>query len=91
MRVTNAVVEMERGRLNTALKAIRVAWEREGGLSEDLPNEIEIRAEAYRMKWPSLTLTPTALATHWYRVVAERTQKTAQEKALEELRKEAPE
>jgi hypothetical protein len=88
VRVTNANEEMERGRLNTALRAIRVAWEKEGGLPDGLPAEIELRADAYRNKWPSLTLTPTALATHWFRVVAERQIKSPQQQAIDELRKE---
>jgi hypothetical protein len=88
VRVTNANPEMERGRLNIALKAIRICWEREGGLPAGLPAEIELRAEAYRNKWPSLTLTPTALATHWFRVVAERPGGSKQEQAIERLRRE---
>lgn len=83
-RVTRANREMERGKLNKALKAIRFAWQQEGGLPEDLPWEIELRADAYRRKWPGLTLTPTALATHWFRVV----EQTPQQQALDELRKE---
>lgn len=86
-RVTHANRMMERGKLNTALAAIRYAWENEGGLPEDLPREIELRADAYRVMWPMLTLTPTALATHWYRVVAQRETKTQQQKAIDELRK----
>jgi hypothetical protein len=85
-RVTHANRAMERGKLNTALKAIKDAWHREGGLPEDLPWEIELRADAYRKKWPGITLTPTALATHWFRVVAEQ---TGQQQALDELRRES--
>lgn len=88
VRVTNANEEMERGRLNTALRAIKIAWEKEGGLLEDLPREIELRADSYHAMWPMLTLTPTALATHWYRVVAQRQDKTPQQRAIDELRKE---
>lgn len=88
VRVTHANQHMERGRLNAALKGIRACWEDEGGLPEDLPEEIERRAEAYHVMWPMLTLTPTALATHWIRVVAERTRKSPTDKAFDELRKE---
>lgn len=89
VRVTHANETMERGRLNTALRAIKIAWEREGGLLEDLPTEIELRAVAYMDKWPTLTLTPTALATHWHRVVAERHSRSSQERTLDELRRES--
>jgi len=86
--VTHSNIEMERGRLNTAIKAIRIAWGREGGLEEDLPREIELRAKAYGEFMPGMALTPTALAVHWHRVMAQRTTKTAQQQALEDLRKE---
>lgn len=83
-RVTSANRVMERGKLNKALAAIRYAWEKEGGLLDDLPWEIELRADAYRRKWPGLTLTPTALATHWFRVM----ERSPQEQAFDDLRKE---
>ena len=86
VEVTHSVVEMERGQLNVALKAIRGAWEREGGLPEDLPKEIAVRADAYRSMWPTLTLTPTALARHWHRVIAQK--RTPQQRAIDELRRE---
>lgn len=92
-RVTNANRDVERGKLNAALKAIRGAWEREGGLPEDLHEEIPRRAEAYRLLWPEMVLTPTALSSHWSRVAAERARlakaKSPQEQALDELRKES--
>jgi hypothetical protein len=90
VRVTHANEHMERGRLNAALKGIRACWQDEGGLPEDLPQEIERRADAYQAKWPTLTLTPMALATHWVRVVAQRpgvTKSPAQE-ALDRLKGE---
>jgi len=89
VEVTRANVEMERGRLNTSLKAIRIAWENEGGLPQDLPREIGLRAEAYKRAMPKMMLTPTALAVHWSRVVEESASKTPQEQAMEELRKES--
>lgn len=71
-RVTHANRMAERGKLNSALAAIRYAWEQEGGLPEDLHEEIPRRAQAYHEMWPGITLTPTALASHWKRVVAQR-------------------
>lgn len=72
VRVTHANEAMERGRLNTALKAIKSAWAEEGGIPADLHEEIPRRAQAYHEMWPQMTLTPTALAVHWKRVVAQR-------------------
>lgn len=86
---TKANIAMERGRLNTALKAIKIAWQREGGLPEDLAREIPLRAKAYKKAMPKMMLTPTALAVHWSRVIEESTSKTPQEQAMEELRKES--
>ena len=89
VNVTHANVAMERGRLNIALKAIKVAWENEGGLPDGLAAEIGLRAEAYRNLWPGMALTPTALAVHWSRVIAEASHKgKTPQKALDELRKE---
>lgn len=88
-KVTNANIEMERGRLNIALRAIKIAWESEGGRPEDLAREIGLRGEAYREVWPKMTITPTALAVHWHRVMAELAQrKSPQQRAIDELRKE---
>lgn len=90
VRVTHENIAMGRGKLNTALAAIRVAWGEEGGLEEGLPREIELRAQAYREMWPGITLTPTALAVHWKRVMAQREQpKKESKRALDELRKES--
>ena len=47
----------ERGRFNVALKEIK-----ETGSA---PEEIVRRAKAYVAKWPTMELTPTALAAHW--------------------------
>lgn len=89
VEATLSIPEMERGKINRALAAIRAAWQREGGLEEDLPEEIHRRAQAYRSAWPTLTITATALATHWYRVVAQQgNTRTAQQQALDELRGE---
>lgn len=89
VRVTHANAAAERGKLNAALKAIKAAWHTEGGLPEDLPKEIELRADAYYRMWPEMTLTPNALAVHWLRVAANRARKSPQEQAIDELRKEA--
>lgn len=89
VEVTSANEAIERGRLNTALKAIRVAWESEGGLPEDLYLEIPRRAQAYHEMWPNMALTPTALAVHWKRVVAQRDIIPKGSKSLiEEMRRE---
>lgn len=89
VKVTSANEAMERGRLNTALKAIRIAWESEGGLPEDLHHEIPRRAQAYHEMWPKMALTPTALAVHWKRVVAQReTMPKGSKSLIDEMRKE---
>lgn len=88
--MTHANVEMERGRLNTSLAAIRRCWVgTEGGMLEDLPAEIERRAAAYHAMWPAITLTPTALATHWIRVMSGRPDvRSNQQKMIDELMEE---
>lgn len=88
VRATHANVAMERGKLNGALAAIREAWETEGGHPGDLPQEIERRAQAYHDTWPMLTITPSALATHWFRVMAEKQRRSPTERAIDELRRE---
>jgi len=56
----------ENGRIGIALKAIKAA---SADLTDaELALEIEHRADLYRQLWPTLTLTPTALARHWNRV-----------------------
>lgn len=87
VEVTNANAAIERGRLNTALKAIRVAWETEGGRPEDLHEEIPRRAQAYHEMWPNMALTPTALAVHWKRVMAQRAPATGKA-AIDRMRRE---
>lgn len=69
VRETAANEAMERGQLNVALKAIRSAALSEGLMDEGLPEEIRLRAQAYRRTFPGLVLTPTALAKHWHRVM----------------------
>lgn len=89
VRVTHANEALERGKLNAALKGIKEAWQTEGGLPQDLPQEIERRAGAYHRMWPTMTLTPMALAVHWLRIAASQARKSPQEQAIDELRKEA--
>ena len=59
-----------RGQLNAALKAIR---EQEPELTDSylLSVEIHERAKMYRAVFENAALTPTALAKHWQRVKAE--------------------
>ena len=80
---TQAVPEVERGSLNTARRAIVAASQREGILPEDLPNEIRVRAKAYRHVMGGCTLTPMALAKHWRRCVV---QLTSEQAAIQHLR-----
>lgn len=68
VNVTGANPEFERGRIAIALKAIRAA-SADSIAAEELPLEIERRAKLYHQAWPTMTLTPTALARHWNRVV----------------------
>jgi hypothetical protein len=82
---TQAVPEVERGPLNVARKAIIAASTREGILPEDLPNEIRVRAKAYRLCMGDCTLTPMALAKHWRRVVGPSAQ-TSEQAAFTALR-----
>jgi hypothetical protein len=89
VRVTHANEAVERGKLNAALKGIKAAWHKEGGLPEDLPQEITRRADAYERMWPNITLTPMALAVHWFRVAAEQAKKSPQQQAIDDLRKES--
>ena len=89
VRETHANPAMERGKLNAALKAIREAAFTEGIHEDSLPQEIQLRADAYRAMWPMLTLTPTALARHWFRVVAGRPdQRSEAQRRLDELKGE---
>jgi hypothetical protein len=79
---------MERGQLNTALRAIREAAFSEGLVDDEaIAAEIPLRAQAYRAKMPNCSLTPTALAKHWFRVmVSTPTNLTVEEQTLARLR-----
>ncbi len=84
---THANPAMERGKLNAALKGIRAAAFSEGLHEDSLPEEIRLRAQAYRDRWPQLTLTPNALAVHWFRVIAPVAEaRSAQQVEIDKLR-----
>jgi len=69
---TAANPAMERGQLNVALRAIREAAFSEGLVDDEaIATEIGLRAQAYREKMPECSLTPTALAKHWFRVMVQ--------------------
>jgi len=68
VEVTRSNPDFERGRLNAALMSIRSCCDRDGIVPDDVALEIERRAAWYAETFPGLTLTPTALARHWYRV-----------------------
>jgi hypothetical protein len=69
VEVTSATVSSERGALNSALKQIREA---SPDLDDaDLAVLIRMKATQYRAAYPSVALTPTALAKHWGRVEVE--------------------
>ena len=87
VRETAANPAMERGQLNTALRAIREAAFSEGLVDdESLAAEIPLRAQAYRNKMPNCSLTPTALAKHWFRVMVTQSTASVEEQALARLR-----
>jgi hypothetical protein len=69
VEVTGATVASERGALNAALKQIREACPDHS--DEELAGEIRFRSKTYRETWPSIALTPTALAKHWERIPLE--------------------
>lgn len=82
---TQAVPEVERGALNQALRAIRAVCSREGIHPDSIPQEIHLRADAYRRTFPNCSVTPMALAKHWKRVMI-RPQASVEEQALAALR-----
>lgn len=89
VEVTGANEDFTAGRIAAALKGIRAAALKEGFVSdEDIAEEIGRRAQAYRTCFPACPLTPTALATHWKRVVVEAARRTltVEEQTLARLR-----
>ncbi len=87
VRETAANPAMERGQLNVALRAIRQAAFSEG-LTDDtaVAHEILLRAQAYRDRMPQCSLTPTALAKHWFRVMVNPATQSTQQTALQQAR-----
>lgn len=83
---TQAVPEIERGNLNTALLAIRACCQRDGLHPDSIPDEIRLRARTYRSVMNGCTLTPMALAKHWRRCLPQTASVTAEESALASLR-----
>lgn len=86
VETTHANPAIERGQLNTALRAIREASLTEGLAEESLPEEIRLRGRAYQAVFSGCALTPMALAKHWFRVLAQPIQSSPVEQALERLR-----
>lgn len=84
VEVTRANVHFERGAINKALAAIKAAAHDEGII--DVAEEIRLRAELYKRRWPGAELTPPALAKHWIRVAELKDERTAQQIALDDLR-----
>lgn len=74
---TGSTISSERGALNKALKEIREA---SPDLDDaDLATVIRIKAGQYRKTFPTMALTPTALAKHWMRVEVEQPKPTYRE------------
>lgn len=76
VEVTNADVKAESGRIARALKTIRIlvvdahatqAFDDQRG-EILIASQIRARARLYRERWPTMELTPTALAKNWSRV-----------------------
>lgn len=85
VEVTNANPSEERGMLNQALAQIKAKCE--GLDSEEIGMVIRARAETYRTVWPTMALTPTALAKHWDRVTVEQERKVVYDGEEEKKRK----
>ena len=64
LSLTAKPTESERGAWNKALKDLRKA----GATEQDIVR----RCQAYRKLWPSVSLTPTALARRWNECVSDR-------------------
>lgn len=91
VRETHANPAFEAGRIAVALKAIKEAAFTEGLTEEGLPEEIRLRAQAYRETFPGIPLTPTSLARHWFRVLAPTASEIAaspQQRAIDQLRQQ---
>ena len=86
--VTGANEDFSDGRIAAALKGIRAAAQKEGFVDdESVAEEIPRRAQAYRECFPSCALTPTALASHWMRVMVQPMNRlSAQQQAFQQAR-----
>lgn len=72
VEVTGANPDFSDGRIAAALKGIRAAALREGLVEdEQVALEIRRRAAKYQECFPLCSLTPTALASHWIRVMVQ--------------------
>lgn len=84
---TESLPEVERGSLNTALKAIKASCAREGITPDLIPSEIRRRADLYRTgNMAQCTLSPMALAKNWLRVLNQRAALSPEQQALNRLR-----
>jgi Helix-turn-helix domain len=78
VEVTQADQAVEKGKLAKALKLIRgyvVETHAEQAFADErgeqlIASQIRARARLYRSRWPTIELTPTALANNWSRVTA---------------------
>lgn len=87
VEVTGANEDFSDGRIAAALKGIRAAAIKEGFVDDaSIAEEIPRRARAYRECFPSCSLTPTALAAHWRRVMVEPARVSPQQQALQQAR-----
>ena len=88
VEATGANEAFSDGRIAAALKGIRAAAQKEGFVDdEEVALEIPRRAKAYQECFPSCALTPTALATHWMRVIVQPMNRmSAQQQAFQQAR-----
>lgn len=91
VEVTGATISQERGALNRALSQMRLMVSDLGTTDDELAEMIRAQAERYREVFPTMPLTPSALAKWWGRLEEEaqrlRDLEAAKAKELEEKRK----
>lgn len=85
VEATHADERVESGRIAAALKSIRLVASADLNLGSypeldesTIASEIRVRAKLYRERWPTVELTPTALAANWSRVLSAAPGRTAQ-------------
>jgi hypothetical protein len=96
---TDSDPNLEGARVGTAIAKLRKHpgyqeyVERHGKEAADLllATEIQRRANAFRERWPELTLTPTGLVSNWRRLVEQQQRPTPLQEAEEALRREREE